>query len=82
MTLNDYLSAPAINTTFKVTITNGCATGYGVVPVVIPDIAATVGAPAVTQTFSTATADCGQGVFTISGSSYSWLTLPSGSIKV
>ena len=48
MKLADYPSAPAINTTFNVMITNGCAAGYGVVPVVIPNIAATVGASAVT----------------------------------
>ena len=46
--LGDYPSAPAINTTLYVTITNGCETGYGVVPVLIPDITATVGASAVT----------------------------------
>ena len=81
MKLVDYPSAPAINTTYKVTITNGCATGYGLVAVVIPDIAATVGGTAVTSSFSTATADCGQGVFTILDS-HSWLTLTAGSIKV
>jgi len=43
MKLVDYPSAPAVNTTYKVTITNGCATGYGVVPVVIPDQNAIVG---------------------------------------
>ena len=81
MKLVDYPSAPAVNTTYKVTITNGCATGYGVVPVVIPDISATVGAAAVTSTFSTTTTDCGAGSFTILDS-YTWLTLVSGSIKV
>ena len=81
MKLVDYPSAPAINTNYKVTITNGCATGYGVTPVVIPDISATVGAAAVTTTFSTTTTDCGAGTFSIL-ESYSWLTLLTGSIKV
>ena len=81
MKLVDYPSAPAINTNYKVTITNGCATGYGVTPVVIPDISATAGSTAVTTTFSTMTTDCGAGTFTIL-ESYSWLTLGTGSIIV
>ena len=47
----------------------------------IQDIATTVGAAAVTSSFSTTTADCGPGTFTIINS-FAWLTLTSGLIKV
>ena len=79
--LISYQSAPAILTGFLVKIENGCGIGFLNDPVVIQDIATTVGAAAVTSSFSTTTADCGPGTFTIINS-FAWLTLTSGLIKV